>query len=80
MAKSAALSITLKRIIKMNFDEKITRLKEICRILSGSGVSLEDTAKLYKEGMELSDECLNAISEIREELLKDGDGRNEHDV
>lgn len=64
----------------MNFDEKMLRLKEICRILSGSGVSLEETAKLYKEGMALSDECLKAISEIREELLKDGEGADESSI
>lgn len=55
----------------MNFDEKINRLKEICRILSGNNTSLEETASLYKEGMALSDECLKAIAEIRNELNLD---------
>lgn len=57
-----------KDLNKMNFDEKINRLKEICRILSSDSTSLEDTAKLYKEGMELSQECLDAISDLRSEL------------
>lgn len=65
----------------MNFDEKINRLKEICRILSGNNTSLEETTLLYKEGMALSDECLKAITDIRSELSLDiaenNDGINE---
>lgn len=55
----------------MNFDDRINRLKEICRILSGNNTSLEETASLYKEGMALSDECLKAIAGIRQELSLD---------
>lgn len=55
----------------MNFDEKINRLKEICRLLSGNNTSIEETASLYKEGMALSDECLKAIAELRSELSLD---------
>ncbi len=58
----------------MNFDEKIQRLKEICRLLSGDSLSLEETAKLYKEGMTISDDCLAAINDMKAELFKDGEG------
>ncbi len=57
----------------MNFDEKIQRLKEICRLLSGDGISLEETAALYKEGIAISDECLLAINDMRAELFKGGE-------
>lgn len=57
----------------MNFDEKIQRLKEICKLLSWDSLSLEETAKLYKEGMTISDDCLAAINDIRAELFKDGE-------
>ena len=40
----------------MNFDESIKRLKEICSKLSSDGTTLEETAKLYKEGLALSEE------------------------
>ncbi len=56
----------------MNFDESLKRLKEICSKLSSDGTTLEDTVKLYKEGMELSDECLKVISEMKDELGSDG--------
>lgn len=55
----------------MNFDEKIQRLKEICKLLSSDSLSLEETAKLYKEGITISDDCLAAVNDIRAELFKD---------
>ncbi|HIV11147.1 MAG TPA: exodeoxyribonuclease VII small subunit [Candidatus Faeciplasma avium] len=61
----------------MNFEEKMSRLKEICRLLSLGSSSLEETVSLYKEGMALSDECLQAIASIRSEI--DSEGRAEKD-
>lgn len=52
----------------MNFDDSLKRLKEICQSLSNDNTSLEETVNLYKEGIELSDKCLTAITEMKNEL------------
>lgn len=52
----------------MNLEESMNRLKEICSRLTRENLSLDETVKLYKEGMVLSDSCLKMISDIRAEL------------
>lgn len=52
----------------MNFEKSLERLKEICSKIGDEKTPLEETAKLYKEGIALSDECLRLISEIKQEL------------
>ena len=60
----------------MNFDESIKRLKEICSKLSSDGTTLEETAKLYKEGLALSEECLKTIEKIKSEINSEEDDKD----
>lgn len=52
----------------MNFDMSIKRLKEICEKLKDENTSLEETALLYKEGLELAKSCLEVLDNIKSEL------------
>ncbi len=52
----------------MNFEESILRLKEICKALNDENTTLEEVAKLYKEGMSLSQTCLEQIEEVKKDI------------
>lgn len=52
----------------MNFDMTIKRLKEICEKLKDENTSLEETASLYKEGLELAKSCRAVLDNIKSEL------------
>ena len=52
----------------MNFDMSIKRLKEICEKLKDENTFLEETASLYKEGMELAKSCREVLDNIKSEL------------
>lgn len=41
----------------MNYEETIKRLREICDKLRDENTTLDETAKLYKEGIGLCDSC-----------------------
>ena len=43
-------------------------LKEICEKLKDENTSLEETALLYKEGMELAKSCREVLDNIKSEL------------
>ena len=60
----------------MNLEESMNTLKEICSRLTRENLSLDETVKLYKEGMALSDSCLKMISDIRTELGVDSDEKD----
>ena len=46
-----------------SFEESLLRLKEISEELEGSEVGLEDSIKLYEEGVKLAKECYTTLSE-----------------
>lgn len=52
----------------MNFEESILRLKEICKALNDENTTLEEVAKLYKEGMSLSQTCLEQIEKVKKDI------------
>ncbi len=52
----------------MDFDKAISRLKEICDKLRDDSTSLEESVKLYKEGMELSAKCSELLDGYKKEL------------
>lgn len=41
----------------MKYEESVKRLREICDKLRDENTTLEETAKLYREGIALADEC-----------------------
>lgn len=51
-----------------DYEKSVKRLREICDRLRDESTTLEETAKLYKEGSRLADECLKMLDRISSEL------------
>lgn len=54
----------------MKYEEAIKRLREICDRLRDEKTPLEESAKLYKEGMELSESCKKMLDGFTSEFLE----------
>lgn len=52
-----------------NFEQAMTRLEEISRLLEGGEISLEDSIKLYEEGTKLIDLCQKKLNEAEKKIL-----------
>ena len=59
----------------MNFEAKLKRIEEILKQLESGDVTLEDSMKLFEEGVTITSECRKYLKEyqgkftvIREEL------------
>lgn len=66
-----------KKKTKSNFEQDLSRLEEINRILEEDGVELEEAILLFEEGVKLSKSCLKTlkqaelkITELKSELGK----------
>jgi exodeoxyribonuclease VII small subunit len=49
----------------LGFEDKIKRLREITESLETCGFNLEESLKLYKEGIELAGECRSELEQAR---------------
>lgn len=59
-----------------NFEASLRRLQEISELLENDDVNLEESIKLYEEGIKLSKECFNTLEKAElkvEELNSDLD-------
>ena len=52
----------------MKFEEALANLSEINEKLSAEDVSLEDSVKLFKEGVELTKFCQKKLDEAKQEI------------
>jgi len=52
-----------KKKIKNNFEQDLSRLEEISRILEEDNVELEKAILLFEEGVKLSKTCLKTIKQ-----------------
>jgi exodeoxyribonuclease VII small subunit len=66
-----------KKKIKSSFEQDLSRLEEISRILEEDNVDLEKAISLFEEGVKLSKTCLKTlkiaelkITELKRELGK----------
>lgn len=50
-----------------NFEANIERLNQIIKELESNDVSLDESIKLYQEGIELTSSCYNKINEVEEQ-------------
>ncbi len=55
---------------KLNFEEAFKRLEEIARILEAGEVSLDESLKLYEEGMELIEFCSQKLEAAEKKIQK----------
>lgn len=46
----------------IKFEESLNRLQEISELLESDDVTLEDSIKLYEEGMKLSKSCYSLLN------------------
>ncbi|MCU0343740.1 MAG: exodeoxyribonuclease VII small subunit [Ignavibacterium sp.] len=55
-----------------NFEDKLARLEQITNSLENSEIGLEDSIKLFEEGVKLSKECLAVLekAELKVNTLK----------
>lgn len=53
-----------------NFEEQLKRLQNIADSLEKDELGIEDTLKLFQEGMELGRECKKALSDIELKVNK----------
>ena len=63
---------------KSSFEENIARLEEIIMRLEGEDVSLDESMKLFEEGVKLSRLCSDKLSSAEKKveiLFKDGAGK-----
>jgi exodeoxyribonuclease VII small subunit len=52
----------------MSFEKKIGRLEEIVKKMEGGELSLDDSLKLFEEGVKLSRECNTELSEAEQKV------------
>ena len=55
---------------ELKFEEALERLAEINEKLESDEISLEDSIKLFKEGLELSKLCQKKLDEAKLEIEK----------
>ncbi len=48
---------------EISFEEALKRLQEISEKLEGQEISLDESIKLYEEGIELAKKCYKLLSE-----------------
>ena len=62
----------------MDFEQSLARLEEVVRKLESPQLSLDESMKLFEEGVALSQECQKQLEEAEgkvEILLKKADGK-----
>lgn len=52
----------------MNYEESINRLQEIVELLSNEKLPLEESLKLYEEGIKLTNECYKTLKEAEQKI------------
>jgi exodeoxyribonuclease VII small subunit len=54
-----------KKILKMSFEEALSRLEEIVEILSSQKINLDSMIELHQEGSALKEHCNKRLEEAR---------------
>ncbi len=63
---------------ELNFEASMKRLNEIVENLEGGDLSLEESLKLYEEGVRLSQSCMKRLTEAQQKiemLMRDSSGK-----
>lgn len=53
---------------ELKFEDAIKRLEEIVKQMEGGELSLEDSLKVFQEGMELAGYCNNKLDEAEKKI------------
>lgn len=54
---------------ELSFEEAMKRLEKIVKALESDNISLEDSIRLYEEGMSLSRYCMKSLEEAEKKIL-----------
>ena len=54
--------------ITKSFEDALSRLEEIVNIMEEGELSLDDTVKLYKEGVELASLCGGKLTDAKQQV------------
>lgn len=54
----------------MSFEKKLTRLEEIVQKMENGEMSLDESLKVFEEGVKLSRECNKELSEAEQKVKK----------
>lgn len=52
----------------MNFEAKLNRLEEIVQKMEGGDLALEDSLKMFEEGVKLTRECQSRLTEAEQKV------------
>ena len=50
-------------------EENMARLNEINSLMSDSSIKLEESFKLYKEGVEVVDKCKKQLADVEKQIV-----------
>ena len=64
------MSKNVKQKGDLTFEESLKRLEEIVEILEAGNAPLEESIKLYEEGMTLAKSCMTRLNEAKFKLKK----------
>lgn len=53
-----------------NFEHSLKRLEQIVEALESGGIDLDDVMKIYEEGIELSKQCLDQLTQAELKLKR----------
>lgn len=56
--------------MKNNFEDSMKRLDEIIAKLEEENIDLDESIKLYQEGIELTSACYNRLNEVEKQSIK----------
>ncbi len=57
-------------MIENNFEQAMTRIEEIIAKLESDTISLDESIKLYQEGIDLTSACYNRLNEVEKQSIK----------
>jgi len=67
-----------KKVKEISFEDSLKKLEEIVEELEKGELSLDEALKLYEEGMEFSDKCMEKLNESKqkvEKITKEGNNK-----
>lgn len=60
----------MEDIKSLSFENAVSKLEDIINRLENGDVSLEESIKIYSQGIELKDHCLTKLNEAEEKVEK----------
>ena len=67
-----------KKVKEISFEDSLKKIEEIVEELEKGELSLDEALKLYEEGMEFSDKCMEKLNESKqrvEKITKEGNNK-----